>query len=446
MTRYMPGWDEQDERPPLIGLQQPVRERGPARGSAWLERNRHRRQVASVLLEAGDYARAHWARAETGTRTVGAHTLTSYTYLDGPAEGCEAVDPWRVAEAVGACSAGWGVSLRRHEDGHMGALALPHRCRRGTVCPVCAAIDATSRSLALRVVVGELLDQGYQVVHATFTQRACPDEPLASALDRLRRSWHLMTRGRPGQTWRGLVRGVYWGDEVTRGRHGRWWHAHRHAILVLAPGLSAEEARGLVLAMWLGASTRANRTATMPEYAADAAAYQDGRWWHPVTNNDELYQAAKYPTVSTDLDAPAMAEYLAVALGRHWHHGSGLLWRIRQDAARIEEARLLDALEDDQAEPIDLGVNISSMAPHEAPRLDDVELGSESRHTFVLVKSMNNAWMRGWLDAQAAMSGGSVSWTVRDEDGSILVTVTTSQLRTWLTISEALCREKSEDS
>lgn len=367
------------QRPPATDPAETVEEHGPARGVIWQVRHERRRQVVQTLISAGDIARG-WERQRTGVRHHGKNTLPSWHYVDGPARGCEAIDPWDMAMTVGNCSHRWGISLRRLPGDELGALALPHRCGKHNVCPVCAGISSTRRAIALQTVAGALMSDGLTVVHATFTQRARHGETLKSALDRLRRSWHLMVRGRPGRAWRDLVVGVYWGDEATRSWAGkrRWrpgtprpseraqyWHVHRHAVLVLDPGQTADLARDSVMSLWLAASARCHTELDLPAYAAGIEAYQDGQWWHPITGEDGLYQAAKYPSPTVAMGPRAMAEYIAVAHMRRWHHGSGVLRSVMRDARAIEDARAMQVEQGDMRP--DLGESISSMQPGVAP-------------------------------------------------------------------------------
>ena len=374
---------------------------GAAGGARWRELHRWRVQVHGSLRRAGYVARNRWARQPAGLRRHGKHTVPSYRYTQGPAAGCEAVDPWHVAKRLSVCAQSWPVSLRyRQRTGDLSALPIPSRCGLSHVCPVCASTAAGRRARALRAV---LLHQHQEspapVVLVTFTHRASMGEPLQASLERLRGSYRRMTRGRPGKAWKGLVEGVYYGDEAPRSwpgkstgveqperESGEWWHVHRHAIVRLRSGVDPDRARQTVADMWARASEAQAASVGLAGHGWNPAAgiRADGTqgWWVPVpmANPERVYQACKYPSVSGNLRPVALAEFVAAAHGRRWHHGSGCLHGVTKAAADlVADGWLPDEMQGAKHGPNgielppDIGVNVSSLKPGECPTLSQVD-------------------------------------------------------------------------
>jgi hypothetical protein len=264
--RWAEGWDVVNDRCPP----DPVADASPGRQGwrdvdgcdcdRWREVHERRRRVVRALRRAGYVQRHHWPRLLVGQQQVGRHVVDDWRYLQGvqDVEGLPAVDAWQVARHLGGCSASWYVQLRADTSaGLLTSLAVPRPCGHWHVCPVCAARRSAALARALRGVISADL-HGRALALVTLTQRDRPGEPLFEALERWRRAWRLMTRGRPGRSWKRLVSGYYYGLEVTRGE--RWWHVHAHAVLVLQ-GAQQEEARA-----WVGSTWRAASDAAGPGY------------------------------------------------------------------------------------------------------------------------------------------------------------------------------------
>ena len=414
--RWLAGWDLDDACPPTLRRRKPTkkdpnavdatpgrrgwREVGAVGGQRWIALHTARAGVVEVLRQAGYIQRNRWGRVEMGQRKHGPHVVADWRYSSeaGPVAGLPAVDAWRVARKLVECSGDWRVNLRIRKAGDLTAMALPTQCGLGHICPVCAAGRASSRAGALRAVLAAH-HGGQEVALVTLTQRAIREESLQHAQGRLRTALDLISKGRPGRTLKSLVEGWWTGLEVTYNDKpgARWWHAHAHLIVVLAPGVEVEAARAWIGEAWARASEAAAVAAGQPGAGWEPVAggctvgangkIDDwaGGWWRPVKNDEEVYQACKYPTPITDLQPAQMAEFLAVAHGRRWHYGAGCLQRVAALAEQLDDDGWgLDELprrmgnEEDRTEgapAIDLGRSVSSMAPREAPALDEVAPG-----------------------------------------------------------------------
>jgi hypothetical protein len=211
--------------------------RGRGAEPARQERHRRRVQVVHELRRAGYLARHRWARAE-GAAGV---------YLEGPAQGLRAVDPWAEARHLSSCSARWQVDLRLGGQGLQPA-PRPMPCGRGHLCPVCAADRSSDYAQAARAVLERLQAEGQVGALAlmTLTQRAHPGERLQDALQRLRRAWRAVRRA---DAWRLGAAGGFWGYEVTW-RKNRGWHAHLHVVVACAAGQLEADVRGGLGRAW----------------------------------------------------------------------------------------------------------------------------------------------------------------------------------------------------
>jgi len=412
---WQAGWWADESCPPSLRVRRPGRaagrpilsgapaggwrEVGACGGARWRELHTDRAGVVEVLRRAGYIQRHRWERIEKGTRKHGKAVVTDWRYPEdgGPVAGLPAIDAWKVARKLSACSAEWRVNLRQRADSTLTAVALPAACGLGHLCPVCAAGKASQRARALRSVLEHLhAEAPAGLALVTLTQQARKGESLSAAQGRLRAALDRLLKGRPGQRLRRLLAGWWVGLEVTRNAETGWWHAHAHMVARLHPEMSHATARPEVAALWVQASEGAAAAAGQPgagwSPCAGGVVADDptmaGGWWREIdpTAAQEVYQACKYPTPITELQPAEMAEFLAVAHGRRWHYGGGCLQRVSALAAELDEnggawvgeevapARG-DVDGDDGHARIDLGASVSSMAPREAPRLDDVAPG-----------------------------------------------------------------------
>lgn len=418
------GWDRSEPCPADPGQDWSPGRRGwrTADGrplaAALLEGHRRRVQVVQTLRRAGYLARHRWGRSE-GDAPV---------YLDGPARGLPAVDPWAEARTLAGCGARWLVSLRL-VGGGLAPAAAPLPCGRAHLCPVCAHRRSAENAAALRTTAAPL--DGVRAL-VTFTQRDARGESLAAAAARWRAAWGALRRS---EEWRRAVAGAFLGHEVTRNERADTWHYHGHAVILLSAEVDEADARAGIGRAWRRASEWAATAHGRPGYgwrpvsggcgvapvelvdpdldgmtarelralcggrasgdrwgwtvraasrrtAAElrvelAAAWQlhrrtvqervwswaphNGRgWWQTIENDDQLYQATKYPTPSARLAPLALAEWLANARGRRWHEGYGVLRGVHARAAE-----LADDLDGD-------GVCLSVSSPAWSPDLDDV--------------------------------------------------------------------------
>lgn len=372
------------------------------------------------LRRAGYLARHRWAR-ETGPDGV---------YLDGPAQGLRVVDPWAEARTLSSCGARWAVHLRLGGAGLTPSPApLPcgrgHLC---PVCAADRAADYARAARAV-IGDWQAQNQHGAAILVTLTQRADPNETLQAALTRLRKAWaetrktdqwtaqiqgafwgyevtHKQKRG-----WHAHIHAVILVQDGAREHDaraaiGRAWRAATDAARIgwgwqpQAGGcrvakrkfdrpdleqMTARELRSLcgggspTLQKW-GASVRgASRLRRADLVAALSDAWQRhtkahewkviswaGPWWKPLENLDAVKQAAKYPTPAVQLSPLGLAEFVAVARGRRWHDGCGVL---RGVLARARELGSTDN-EADQTATDDLGPIINQTRPGAAPDLD----------------------------------------------------------------------------
>lgn len=426
--KWRDGWDaERDRCPPdpkdrCSPHRRGWREAGLASGKRWRKLGLSVRNVIRALRFAGYVARNRWARVLVGKRRVGLHLVDDWRYLEGPAEGRQAVDPWHAAEELLRCSADWYVQARLKRDGNLTALAVPRPCNQRHVCPRCAARRSNALAAAARSVLGELQRQApAPLALLTLTQRDHARETLDQAIARWRAGWDYMTKGRRGERFKRLVSGFYYGLEVTRGEdgkkqieirdesgrvvgrrrvvaQGKWWHVHAHVIVRLNPAavaaLGEARIRAELGAAWRDASGAAAAERGLEGYGWDPEAASgcrgerwdrcaadrdparwEGKWWKPIDpdNPKEVYQACKYPTPIGSLHPVQLAEFLSAAHGRRWHQGGGELRSIVKDAEELEERNLAELEDvDELEEPLDLGTCVHVCAPNAAPNLDEV--------------------------------------------------------------------------
>lgn len=407
------GWDTAEACPPSLRRRARVgwhgraveaapggawREVGACGGRRWRELHADRAAVVEMLRRAGYVQRHRWPRVEKGTRKHGKAVVADWRYTEGAGAlaGLPAIDAWSVARRLAACAADWRINLRQRRDTTLTAAALPAACGLGHVCPLCAAGRASTRARALRTVLAHLhAEQPAALALATLTQQARRGEGLAQAQGRLRDGLERCWRGRPGRRLRAFFAGWWTGLEVTFNAKTGWWHAHAHLIVRLHTAVSEDKARVALAQVWQAASAAAAEEGGQPgagwmPYAggvADGDEGCSGGWWKSIdpASPEEVYQACKYPTPITQLDAEHFAEFLAVAHGRRWHYGAGNLQRVSALAAELDEnggdwttEEVRRPTGDGQGEDtpaIDLGKSVSSMAPRDAPRLDHIAPG-----------------------------------------------------------------------
>jgi len=369
---------------------------GHAAAPEWREVHAERGRVVRLLRRAGYVARWRWARYRDGTRRCGPHVVQRWTYADGPAGGCEAVDPWRLAHRLGACAAAWYAQARITRADDLRMIAQPRPCGQSHVCPACASWTSWTLATALRAVVGAAREAGEVegLALVTLTQRDREGATLRAELGRLLRAWQAMTRGRAGMEWRRRVSSWFYGIEVTRGAGGAGgalgvsWHAHLHVVI----GADSTEVSRWIGERWATATEAAAVAEGAPGYgwapgagkvwAPDRAegwipalrpgwTAAEGHGWYRSIGADlgAVYQAAKYPTPAVELHPVALAEFVSVAHGRRWHDGGGAWRGVR---ARAEALTPAEAAE---APGYDLGDGISRAGPRDAPALDAVAPG-----------------------------------------------------------------------
>lgn len=377
----------------------------------WVLANDARRRTVRLLRRAGYHVRRRWAREGSGFRQHGRAIVPSWTYSEGPAEGLEAVDPWVRAMQLQSCSSTWSALPRVAADGGMRLLGVPNPCGQHHVCPVCAA--RKSRALAREVrawVEAEGQQHGpgagtSELALVTLTQTAVRGESLHDALERWRRAWRLMVRGRRGRRLRRHVSGWYYGIECTRNSESGWWHVHAHVVVAVRRHVqggggdvdpddvrtewgiawrdstrqSAADSFGKPDRGWdplAGVWDRESETADAARGRLAAGDYT-GPWWRPIPLSDlrAVHEATKYPTpvasLDNDRDGPeAIAEFIAATSGRRWHEG-GWAWRsIRRDAQALLGDELMG---DEEREDRDLGIAVGS--PLGAPSVDEIRAG-----------------------------------------------------------------------
>ena len=389
--RWRAGWDREERCPA-----DPKGDSSPGsegwRSSAlleglswWAKAHKGRRDAVRSLRAAGYVARHRWARRDNGWRTHGRADVPSWTYDDGPVAGLEAIDPWRRAAQLAACSSTWVVQPRVSSAGGFLALPMPTGCGQHHVCEVCAGRRSRELARAVRAYVASRPEQGLALV--TLTHQGIPGESLADALARWRRAWELMVRGRPGRRLRESVAGWYYGIEVTRS--GPWWHLHGHVIVGLAPDADEATTRTMVARSWHWCTEQASpghgwrpiagcwdkRKEPDPRHALARIAAGDytGGWWRTIPADDDkaVYQACKYPTPVGSLSPLHLAEFLAAAHRRQWHQG-GWEWRsIRREGSALAA----EAIAEDPSAG-DIGVPVASLAPGHCPDLDQIRPGA----------------------------------------------------------------------
>jgi len=332
-----------------------------------LEAHDARRRVVRVLRRAGYIAR-RWA-VEEGR------------LLEGPAAGRPAVDPWRLAADLDQCGARWGVGV------HLGgaAAAAPLSCQRRHVCPVCAGRAARQRAEAARAALRPYIATGREVALATFTQRDHAKDSLEAASARFRSAFKRLKRS---SQWRSSVEGAIVGFEVTRGRTGKTWHYHAHAVVLLRSGVDQTSGRADLGRAWRAASAWAAERAGRPGYgwapqAGGCNVARTGRvrswaggWWRPLDTLDSVKQACKYATPLAELQRPAdVAEFVTHAKGRRWNEGAGVLRSYMAAAAEADDAAADDAAAPAAAAAAELGPRLTTWGPGQAPSLDSIAPG-----------------------------------------------------------------------
>lgn len=388
----------------------------------------------------------------TETRQAGPYRIPRIVYVGGPAAGCEAVDPWSAARILRSCSRAWRLDLYAGQGPELAVVAAPQMCSRAHWCPVCAPRVSAELAASVRTVIPDDALRDGEVYMMTLTHRDAAEETLLAALTRFRRAWERVTRGRCGRSLVAWVNGTYYGLEVTRGGRpldargrpdrshpGRWWHAHAHVIVWIRPTLDAEHARLWWRDAWIRATEAAAVEAGVPGHGWDPVSgehsehdwrpAEDGggvrcsrcrrppgspapcvAWWIPVRTPAELYQACKYPTPLVDLHPIHLAEFLAVAHGRRWHQGTGVLRSVRS---------LADALTDPIG-PDELR-RISACGPGDAPPLEEIarDVGRELRPDDPEVPGVA-AWRltEDGEEIREAIrrAGGEVATDAREED------------------------------
>jgi hypothetical protein len=370
---------------------------GAAMAPEWREVHADRARLVRLLRRAGYVARWRWARGRDGTRRAGAHVVARWTYRDGPAAGCEAVDPWILARRLSECSASWYAQARITRSADLRVVAQPRPCGQGHVCPSCASWRSWTLATALRSVVEAARTSGEVAGLAlvTLTHRDIPGRSLREELGRLLRAWHAMTRGRAGMEWRARVPSWFYGVEVTRGQEGKrgdlghGWHAHLHVII----GADSPDVARWIGERWHATSEAASTAEGTPGYGwlpgagkvwdeARADGWipacrpgwtpDEGHGWYRSIGADlgAVYQAAKYPTPAVELHPVALAEFISVAHGRRWHDGGGAWRGVRARAAALEAAA-----PPTDAPGYDVGTNVSRAGPRDAPTLDSITPG-----------------------------------------------------------------------
>jgi hypothetical protein len=89
-----------------------------------------------------------------------------------------------------------------------------------------------------------------------------------------------------------------------------------------------------------------------------------GPWWQKLDGLDRIKEAAKYPSPAAHLSPMALAEFVAVARGRRWHDGCGLLRGVLGQAEKLAP----DYTDREAGE--DRGPVVNVVRPSAAPDLD----------------------------------------------------------------------------
>lgn len=133
---------------------------------------------------------------------------------------------WRTADgglrkrATKLSWCGWSPWLTLDSSGHVGLHI--RRCRE-RACPLCQA----RRADEARRRAEQLTQRMDACRFVTLTLRA-DNASLTDRLLRLRAAWKQLRRLR---WWCDRVTGGFYGVEVTRGREGKHWHVHLHALV-----------------------------------------------------------------------------------------------------------------------------------------------------------------------------------------------------------------------
>lgn len=405
--KWAEGWNRSEKCPP-----DPMRRRkgsrtygrapegGWCRGDRWREAWQDSRKVGRLLRRAGYVARHRWPKERAEDRRIGRNILELWRYLEGPAEGQVAADPWKTAREVIACSSSWYKQLR-HSPTRLSVVKAPRRCGRRHVCPICAAKTSSSLAASVRAVVQDKSARGElgELALVTLTQRANLEETLAEALDRFRDGWERMTTGRPGARQREIVAGWYMGLEVTRTWKNKGegapepeaeaalgWHVHAHLVIELHQRISTEIGREHIGRAWRRASEAAAKAAALPGFGWDPFAGGcgtsggridwRGRWWRPINPDSpaEVYQACKYPTPLVTLRPVGLAEWLSTAWGRRWHQGGGDFRSVRAQAKALQIEDGPPEITDEETGRIYLAPVLGELAakcgPNDSPNAD----------------------------------------------------------------------------
>lgn len=306
-----------------------LREVAFSAGKRWRDLHEKRRVTVRRARKAAYVQRHRWARDFEGMRPVGPHMVEDWRYREGPCEGLQAVDLFRVAKNLQWCGAARNTYGQLRWSPEVGLLVLPQPrlCGLKHTCPVCAALRSHALATALRSVVDDETRNGVWVrdrssghrdpesrelrarwdyyrspgalVFMTLTQRARRGEPMAGALWRLRRAWRQMT----GDTYRGrrfkdLAPDGYQGLETTYGYDAarRHWHVHAHVVLRLAPGVDPDVARAKIGAWWRDCSAAAAEAVGLPGYGWDPVAGMHRQ--APVRAFVPWFEAGPVPVVS----------------------------------------------------------------------------------------------------------------------------------------------------
>jgi hypothetical protein len=452
--KWADGWDREarcpkDPKADSAPGMEPWRSCSLTAGRAWwLGAHDARRKAVRSLRRAGYDARKLYGRKDNGWRQHGRHMSPSWVYTDGPAEGLEAVDPWVRAAQLSSCSAKMVAQPRVGANGEPRMLPMPIGCGQHHVCPVCAARRSRHLAAAVRAYVGDARSRPCSgcsnndcdgqcsclgdVALVTLTHRDRPGESLHAELERWRRAWRLMMRGRSGRRLRRYVLGWYYGIEVTRG--AAWWHVHAHVIVGLRAGVDHDTARRVVAMAWQNATDSASRTAAGHEHwgwdpysgchvqgeapsttrvRMESGDYAGG-WWREIPADDDrmLHEACKYPTPVAELEPLHLVEFLSASHGRRWHEG-GWSWR----SIRAEGDQLGEELRDEEGCE-DIGIPIASLAPGDCPPMEDIAPGwgacEPEEPDPLLVQAMGQSTRRRALPqaAQASPADGSVRWVL----------------------------------
>lgn len=406
--RFLPGWGRRATIPGMLrrGARGAHRGEGAQRlSSAYQRREEALRLSGESLRRAGFWIRHRWPLDAAGR------------LLSGPYRGRPVVDPWRVLLSVRACQMRWGVLPTDGPSGWDVAVS-GRRCRKGHVCPHCAAVDSAARG-AVAEVLAELEDEenpGTWVL-VTLTHPDLPPtrEDLIGAWRRFEAAYQRIRTGVLGRVFRSLFRCGVSALETTGGSTGWTWHPHVHLVLRLQDGVSAEDAQAWLSGAWQRATWRAWRDelgTTCGPIRGWTPAAGGGRWWKPLETADKsgaIREAVKYGVTSAAVHGAArMAEWLQWSQGRRLVRWLGT-WtdhRTRVAAEEIAKARRraaeLDRQESGDAAPVGLplvGVRCAeSVSPGRGGRIR-FERGPP--RTCAAVRTVRRWWsVRAGLEAR----------------------------------------------